>query len=252
MKSGISVALVLSVLLIGGASWYRFSQPTTYDGLVAIERKEMSDKQYKDMLDTFLNTSSSTAETENLNGTDLIGRQLILDYVGLARDGQASPENLSLLAENYVDSLPTLISAQKIYYTDLQVVANNTGNYQKYSDEMENIYQDYSSGLFNSYSERDYLSETDGGAAMYLKMAEVYQETADRMKSLAIPEEISQNHLALINLYLENAAAMSSVSKSQTDAASSFAGVVTISGNLEKEQGLLDQIEEVVIDNVKI
>ncbi len=250
MKPGISAALALSVLLIGGASWYRFSQPASYDGLVAIEKEAMTDKQYKDMLATFLSTSSSTTEAENLTGTDLIGRQLILDYVGLARNGQASPENLSLLAENYVDSLPTLISAQKIYYTDIQVVANNSSNFQKYSTDMEAIYQNYGSAFFNSYSERDYLSETDGGASMYLKMAEVYQQTSDKMKSLSVPEEISQNHLALINLYLENAAAMSSVSKSQTDTASSFAGIVTISSNLEKEQSLLDEIEEVVNDNV--
>ncbi len=210
----------------------------------------MTEKQYEDMLAIFLNTSSSTAETENLTGTDLIGRQLILDYVSLAQEGQASAENLNLLAENYVDSLPTLISAQKIYSTDIQVVTNNSANFQKYSDEMESIYKDYSSGLFGSYSERDYLSETDGGKEMYIKMAKVYQETADRLKSLAIPNAVGEEHLELINTYLENAAGMRSVANSETDAASSFAGVITISSNLEDEQRLLEEIEKIVNENV--
>lgn len=245
MKPGIIVALLVSTTLVGGALWSRLANQKDSNELVAIS-KQAAENNYEELLSAYLDSQNTSSEP--LTGTDLIGRQLILDYVALARDGQASQENLSALAERYVDSLPTLISHQPIYYTDLKLVPNNATNYQIYADALKKIYEDYSSEIYRNYSEK--ALSTDGeGVEMYQEMSQIYKTQADKLLALSVPGSLGQPQLDLINLYLENSSALSSISDINKDPASSFAGLIKMSKNLEKESQILSEIESLLNKN---
>lgn len=245
MRSGIILAIIVSLILVGGASWSRLSSSKSVPNLIAVEQNRAADAaQLQEVLVNYQNPTSTPVSVEPLTGTDLIGRQLILDYIGLAQSGEATEENLSILAERYVESIPTLIIARKISYTDLNIVPNSRASLINYAAAIEKIYLNYSSKLMGAYSE-----ESTQMAAASSKMSYIYSETADKLTRLIVPSELAEAHLLLINTYLGNSAAMEAVAKMEADPASAFAGLIALKSSSEKEQEALSEIEEILKDN---
>jgi hypothetical protein len=250
MRRRIVLALFASVVLIGMASWSRFSGGEAEENsLAVVENNEGKETYYDKLVKDYLETSTTTTNVspENLTGTDLIGRQLILDYVDLASRGQATEANLNALAEKYVESIPTLIVSKKLNYFDLKVMPNNKTDFKNYSAAIEKIYLDYISKMTeDSYDENMVGSEN---TALVLDIGNIYQETASVLQKLPVPAALVEAHLKLTNAYFENASAMNSVAGVDTDPASSFAGLIIVKNNLEKEEDALSKIREILAEN---
>src|SRR3989344_9583376 len=98
MHKGIFAAIFIAMALIGLAPCQRVNPSgNASPQLSVINTKKESEEAYQDLLKTYLEEGSSTAE--DLTGTDLIGRQLVLDYLSLAQSGQATAASLTTLAE---------------------------------------------------------------------------------------------------------------------------------------------------------
>jgi hypothetical protein len=254
MKNHVYLAIFLSVILVGGAAWVRFSQEKEPSMLAVVESLEANDETYQDFLSDYLVNSTSTvslaASSEKIGTTDLISRQLINDYVSLSTNGQATQNNIGALAEKYVDAIPTLISPEKVNPTDFRITPNNKADFEYYAREVERIYRDYASRLIEIQSQKninDMILSSSGNAAK--NMGTIYEQTAQKLKVVPVPKALIEAHIDLTNIYLENAAAMDSLSQINSDPASAFAGLMLLSGNVNEEALIMGKIEQILSGN---
>jgi hypothetical protein len=250
MRGRVYLALFLSIILIGIASWTRLGGKSNPQlGLEVIPKTEENVAYYEEIAKNYLQNTSTTPP-ENLSSTDLIGRQLIADYIALAANGQASEGQLGDLADKYVETIPTLVAVSRLTLTDLQIVANNKANFQNYATKVVQIHREYALELLSVQSGGGLSALfTTGSGEAPKKMYEVYQKTADKLKVVPAPQAVISDHLNLINLYLENATAMKSVSNLNLDPASAFAGLLLMSNNINKEAEILGRIEQIIKAN---
>jgi len=249
MRFRLALAFSVSILLIGVASWSRFTNVEKIQpSIVAIETNEGN---YQDFLQDFLEpkTVGTTTPSEPLTNTDLIGRQLIMDYIGLAAGGDASTASIDALAERYVESIPTLNNALTISYIDLRVVSNTKVNFENYSTQLGNIYIKHSERINRAYAE---VIGTDLNNAYYSAAKEagmIYENTAMELKNLPVPVSVALSHLKLVNKHLSSAAALESISETEKDPMTAFAGLVAVNENLDEEIVILKQIGQLLKTN---
>lgn len=90
MKTRIAIALVASAILIGSALLSRTAGKDKENiGVLSVREAEVSEEEYQDFLQDFLSPRSSTTTPLEYsdNSTDLLGKQLVLDYVNLVATG---------------------------------------------------------------------------------------------------------------------------------------------------------------------
>ena len=250
MKPGIAISLFISIILIGGAFWTRIDASKNEAGLIAVANQDPNEDFYKDV---FLNpsvdptpVSTSTAPQGPLTGTDLVGRQLIIDYVDLTSMGQASDINIELLAERYAESIPTLVNSQKIDYFDIKTVPNNLESLKKYSDDLGQIYIKYSGKM--SAAPTASLSSETLNSSYYLFAQEIGDASdliAGELKNLSVPLSLATLHLELANTHLLNSSAAKNIQENQDDPLSSLAGLIILNENLDKEIHTLQEIDKI-------
>jgi len=196
--------------------------------------------------DNLLKSSS----TPPLTTTDLIGHQLILDYVDLATRGQATDENLNKLAENYVDSIPTILSPRTLNYTDLTSVSNTRLNLQTYATDFTKIYKSYSERVKAANANAKNSNVLGPGLySLASNLSKIYLDTSNQLQKLPVPLALAENHLKIINIYLEDSVAMKAISETEKDASQAFAGMVTINNNMDEESAILNSITDILTKN---
>ena len=252
MHRGIYLAIFTSLSLISFAVWGRIDDKKSEKlGLLVVPSNSGEINDYEEVAnDYLLKTPPSSAPSENLSSTDLIGRQMVADYMALSANGKATSENINSLAEKYVESIPSLISPEQFSLFDLKIVTNNKANFGLYAEKVMQIYREYASELLSIQSGggvSTLLASGSGEAASKMNLA--YAGTARKLKEISTPQAVSQLHLNLVNLYLENAAAMKSISTLNVDPANAFAGLILMSGNINEEAQLLGGIEQVLTAN---
>lgn len=250
MKSGVILSVALSLVFVLGALWFRFSSSENSPNLIAIENAKINEAAYQELFEGFLGTNASNTPKldEALTGTDLISRQLMLDYLSLAQSGEATDEELQALADRYIVSLPTLVSYTPFPFANLKVVTNNKVNFQNYANTIKQIYINYVTDLSASSKGFEGKSALES-STIASGMGSSYQRAASALGEMAVPAELAQAHLDLLNVYLKSSAAMSSLARASEDPATSFAGLIVIKENLDDEQKSLSLIENILYEN---
>lgn len=250
MRFRVALAILISVLFIGWASWSRLMTPIkSASNLVVIQAFEENGEED---LWAFLTpkTATSTTSSEPLTNTDLIGRGLILDYVGLAANGQATEAGISRLADKYVESISTLNKAETIGYLDLKRVPDTKANFQKYADEMIKIHQSYAQTIQSSAIDESMLTSINTStSALAASFSKAYAAAALSLKGVAVPNSLLQSHLKLVNSYLSSAVAMAAISNLDTDSAAGFAGLIALNQNLLQEEVARAEISQILTSN---
>ena len=103
-------ALVISIVLVGGAMWFRFVKIPPYTNPVAtVTQVEQVESTSTDdlLLTDFFNTETSIPATSTtaLSQTDLIGRQLFSDYLALKSEGKTTPDDINAFAASLAESI---------------------------------------------------------------------------------------------------------------------------------------------------
>lgn len=243
MRFRLALTLSLSLLLIGAASWSRFHKEKEVAELVAINQQVAAEYQEK-LIENAINATTTATITpqEELTGTDLVGRQLIMDYLSLASAGAVTEESLMNLAERYVESIPTLSVAKTISPLELRVVNNGQANLERYATEMTAIHRKYALEMRRLEPETQNLEDSSTNYAFAGKAHLIYADTAEKMSALSVPAMVAEMHVKLVNVYMANAASMQALSQAESDSASAFAGLIKLSENTEAEVYLLDEI----------
>ncbi len=256
MKLRLASALFISILLIGGAGWVRASQSSSnseklVQDLVSLSKKETENTNTTPSLNSDpSNILSSATQNKNLNSTDLISHQLILDYVDLAEGGGATEENINALAQKYVESLPTLDKASIASYGDLNPVSNSPQNLRDYSASLTRIQEAYRNKIIKEAASIKNLKILGGDTyALMRTYGNLYKETAEKLKLLPVPALLAAEHLKLINNYLSSSSATIAISNTDRDSAFAFVGLVTYSKNLDEEEIILENISTLLSQN---
>lgn len=253
MPFRLALALSVSVLFIGVASWYRFGTvEKVQPNIVAVDTLETGSNNYEDILGDFTapKTAGTTTPQDPLSSTDLIGRQLILDYVGLAANGQATEAGLDLLASQYVENIATISKTVAMSSADIKTVADTKANFQNYDKKITKIYGDYAESIGKMRAVADNPDTLDSALyAAMLNLNATYNKAALELKDLPVPLSLATPHLKLLNSYLSSAAATKAISETQQDPAAAFASLVILSENNNAENAILNEISQILISN---
>lgn len=246
MRIRIYLAIFCSFLLIGLSFWTRVEKSRDSNPSLDLIAKDSSPSEEINLIDSWIeNQATTTLNQKPLTGTDLIGRQLIMDYIDLAQNGHSTPSNIQALVDTYIENIPALVTSSKATYLDLNVTNNTKDSFAKYIEGLLSIQKDYGTaaekiGAPNTNIE----SQTSSFYAYSQAMEKIYRETAQNLLALSVPGNLAEKHLELVNVYLSSSAAMSYLSRTQNDPATGFAGIVIWNENIAKERSILLEIEK--------
>lgn len=244
MRFNLALAIFVSLLLVGGASWSRFAPSDKQEAsLIAVETKRQADEEYYNQVVLPVlekSATSSIATAEPLTATDLVGRQLLSEYLSIAASGKVSEENINKLADKYIENIPSLSTSQQISLQNLSITSNSRENFRKYADEFLKIHSYFTDSINGLYP-------VQGDFSVFAKkLSEIYINTSSQMKSLSAPAALANLHLELTNSYLSSYSGLLSLGKMEADPATGFAGLVAISQNLGVENKIMTEIEGIL------
>jgi hypothetical protein len=243
MRTPLVASILVSLVLVGGAVGYRVSN--IEEKKVALETIESKNIDWQDIsAQVASNASSTTKSAAVLNKTDLIGRQLIFDYIELATGGNASDETIQALADKYAESIPTLSTPKKVTAFEIKTTTETKENFQAYADNITRIHTSFATKTRMAGAVPTELGQTLYSTSK--KVGEAYLATAEELKKIPVPTSLVPLHLELVNKYYSSGSAMISLSKADSDPAIAFAGIIALRENTGAEQGILQAIELVL------
>jgi hypothetical protein len=252
MRSGIILSIFASLVLVGGAAWSRLSPSNSQGNLVAAERNQAAEEELRDI---FLNFSEEEGGTptpadEPTTSTELVGQQLMFDYLSLANKGQVSEANLVALADRYVESIPTLSPVVIVGYSEIKTVPDNLSNFQTYANGLGSIYAKYAERVKRIDTGDlggDFL--TPNHYAFAEAVGQAYQDRAIELKNLTVPVKLASFHLRLVNANLAISASLKTISEAETDPAKSLAGVVMMNQKIDEGIAILREIHQEIVES---
>ncbi|MBI2674010.1 MAG: hypothetical protein HYX23_01885 [Candidatus Zambryskibacteria bacterium] len=246
-------ALAVSVALIGGAMWFRFVRIPPYTNPVATVTQVESTSTDDLLLTDFFNTETSTsvAPTTELSQTDLIGRQLFTDYLELKSQGQSTPNDIDSFAASLAESIKNInVSIPKINANKIIVLPESETSLAVYGAVMTNIRNKYKNLVAaQTKSSVGDITNTDGPAfSIFMNAAgKLYKAAADELLLVGVPTSLAQNHLNLINQYLETAEVMKLISNASKDPLQAYAALNIYIKNSGREAELLLNIQKTLM-----
>jgi hypothetical protein len=252
MRMRILSALFLSLILIIGAAVLRSNNSKqTPAPIVSVDTTtNASPATYTSTDVANLNGPNSTSTEENLTTTDVIGRQLITDYVNLAASGQATEESIDALALRYVEGIKNLNVTNELKLTDINIVPDTRENLKKYSEDLSKLINRHGTSVDKIFPNTNNLTNLGEDLADTMNLlSSVYADIGTEMKSLPVPASISQEHLNLVNYYISSSESIKYISYVEEDPALSFAGIVALNDGLEKESSILSRINDILSKN---
>jgi len=246
-------ALLVSVALIGGATWIRLSpidpSPAQITSAPKIERS--SSGNLEDLADA--DPSFSTTSASQLAPTDLIGRQLFTDYLALRTQGKTTPDDISALANKYAEDIKNSdLSIPKVAQNQITILPDSAEQLALYGNAMASIRTKYKN-LVATQVEVSGSNITDIGSRTFSTfmgaVSKLYQSSANELLALEVPASLAENHLNLINNYLESTEVMTLLSNISKDPIQAYAAINIYAQHTEKEAELFLYIQKVMMAN---
>ncbi|MEK7227528.1 MAG: hypothetical protein AAB641_01390 [Patescibacteria group bacterium] len=244
-RFNIVFAILLSLTLIGGASWFRFAKAIEYSpDLVTLEPGNQNDLLENTLVEELSSASPPKTSSEPFSETDLVSRQLFSDYVQLTSQGRATPNNLSSLASKYTESILNSKIEPDIDRSQIIVVSDSSANLKFYNQQVFALRSRYA-GLMSSASRPTAINDIDDPEfkRVMTYAGKLYQEAANELMQLPVPSSLSENHLKLIENYLSSSEALETLTHASEDPVRTYAALNLHAQNTEAEDSLLSNIQ---------
>jgi hypothetical protein len=248
-KFHLIVSLCLALIMIGSATFIRFfTSESQNPELIAIanEIKGAASEDYSDWQEE----SGGTAAINNeVNQTELAGKQLFAEYFSLTSQNQGSSANLLNLAQKYAQNLSgNNISARQITLQQITLISDSKESLLAYNSSFNALRSKYGA-LVSSASKGKDLTDIEGkDFSDFMKsISEMYVSYANELVSQKAPASVSQNHLELINNYFETAAAARVISNIAVDPLAAYNAMNVYAQNTDQETTLLLNIQVAVL-----
>jgi hypothetical protein len=248
----LTLAILMTVLLIGVASFKRFASPQIYvANLAAIKADEaisanaaanaMLAENYADLE----GDPATSSTTPHLSNTDLVSRQFMSSYLAMAADGEATDENIDALGNQFADSITTLNTYKQEVMGDLSVVPDSQDRLKTYSIKLATIYEKYQGLTISTVKSAGNISDTSSPrfASSMKALAVLFNRAAVELENIDVPASLADNHLRLVNNYLSSASAFSSLARVSIDSASAYGALATQAENSGEENSILQNIQ---------
>ena len=248
MRLRIFSALFLSVFLILGAALVKAREAKTLPNqIVSVENGPTNlPESYIPTEESDLSLGIPSTIEEKLTTTDLVGRQMILDYVNLAASGKATDETVTNLANKYTESIGGLSQSRKISYLNIETTPNSKQSFFDYENELTDINLSFEKQLSKLSSASASTMEDSAMYSAASVISSAYDIASSRLMKLKVPVSLVQAHVKLVNAYLGSAESMRSMSLGDSDPAVAFAGAVSVSSALESAETALIEIEGIM------
>ena len=251
MRIRLILAASFSVLLIIFAAWSRFSPKIESGGeLVAIENKANSAYENIYTSPSLVYSASSTAES--LTNTDIISRQMFMDYINLSATGNTTEEGIDSMANRYVDAIPSIQASfyDPLDIADIKTISNLESNFEKYETSVRQVHEKYGQEIKSAYPGNTVLINSNINTYVYFNdLSSAYMRMAEEIKILLVPLALSSQHLRLINNYFSVAKAMEVLAKTGTDPATAVAAIATINDNIGEQSTIINEINQILLKN---
>lgn len=248
----LTIALSISVALIGGAMWFRFGQTTyTTSNIVAVETFEpaLSEEAFlADFLATSTPVSTKTASAKPLSQEDLMGRQLFSDFIALKSQGQATPSNISALATQYAESIAgQSIQARQITSNQIIIVTDSEENLATYGNTVMSTRKKYQNLVSAEVNKGGLTSGKPLEIAQFINaVGKLYRSFGEELLLLKVPASLAENHVKLINNYFGSAEVMNIFTDISEDPTGVFVALKSQAENSTEEQVLILNIQTVL------
>ncbi|MEX2013419.1 MAG: hypothetical protein WD897_00690, partial [Parcubacteria group bacterium] len=237
-------ALSISVALIGGALLFRYlptsSTPAQIIAVSHIEPFSSEDAVLADFFST--ETALPTSSTTPLSQTDLIGRQLFSDYIGLKSQGDVTSSNINILANKYAESIKNFdVVIPKVNPNQVIVLPDSKENLATYGNAMTNIRNRYKNLVTTEAqsSEGDITDINSPAFSTFMgAVGKLYQASANELTLMGVPTSLASNHINLINNHLESAEVMTSLGNTAKDPIRAYAALSIYAQHTDKESEL--------------
>ena len=246
-------ALAVSVALIGGALWFRFVRIAPYSAQVVsvseLEQLLSEDAFLKDLYSA--TTTPRAISTTTLSQTDLIGRQLFSDYLALKSEGKTTPDDINAFAASLAESIKNVnLSIPKINSNQVIVLPESETNLATYGNTMTNIRNKYKNlvATQTGNSGGDITDTNSSAFSTFMSaLGKLYQAAANELLLVGVPASLAQNHVDLINYYLETGEVIKLISKTSEDPLQAYAALNIYTKNGGRESELLLNIQKTMM-----
>lgn len=244
-------ALVTSIILIVGALWFRIhSSQASNSNLVAIQDDGETTPSDLISSEEFLALNATSTPTGPLSTTDLVGRQLFSDYIGLVNNGQATEENLARLASSYAETLTNTSEVRSVTSAELKTVEDTVENLQAYASVVFSTREKYKKLVIEATKGKNISDPNNSGfASLMNRLSDLYKQSGEEFLTISVPISLSATHLTLVNNYFSSAEAMKTLSKSEEDPLSAYAALDTQSKNNTEEEETLQNLQKTLMAN---
>ncbi|MDB5194814.1 MAG: hypothetical protein JWN50_828 [Parcubacteria group bacterium] len=252
MQRRLALALSISALLIGGATWFRVAHAQNpFKTLTVVNTPAQTNGNQTTIIDTPVAPNIATTTTENLTATDLVGRQFMSDYLSLASNGQATDANVNTLVGNYANNVAGLDSFALYTTADIKIVPTSTQSLQAYSNAVMAIYAKYhgmatavvkSAGDLSSVDSKNFASTMNILGSFNLKASE-------DLKTVPVPDTLAVAHLKLVNNNIASGHALESIGNTTSDSVTAYAALSAQAENASETTDALLSIQSTLLAN---
>lgn len=248
-RFNLTLSILVSLFFVGGAFWLRDARAGEQNniGLESVSTQELAIFEGTPQ-DIYLGEKATS--TQNLNQTDLLGRQLFSDYLTLSSRGSASPDQLSSLANSYADSILNLQTSTKIDKSKITVTQTSQTSLSEYGTAVLTMRIRYGDMVETQASQTGVSSADDPRVEnIMLAISEIYKQAAQDLINTPVPQSLADNHVRLINNYLSSAEAARAIANAESDPMGAYAALNVHTENNEEEDVLLGNIQSVLAAN---
>jgi hypothetical protein len=251
LRFNLIFSLIVSVVFIAGATWFRVSQNNTPSELVNVESVPGELAIYNGSpLDIYVGEEGASTSTAKLTQTDLLGRQLFTDYLNLNSKNQLTKENINNLANSYAENILNLHTASKIDGSKIIVVADSPANLSTYGNTVFAVRSRYGKMAEKSLAQNSFTDPNSQEFSKFMSSVSlIYKQIATELQSMPVPSSLAENHVNLINNYLSSSESAKSLANLSKDSLGAYAALNSYAKNEKEESELLGNIQISLVSN---
>jgi hypothetical protein len=192
--------------------------------------EDTPDKEYIKAKRDALKTPDATGISTDLTETDKFAQQFFASLAALKQSGQLNDAAIKNIATSLGESIadPTLINAYTMQNIEITTTDNETTQ-EKYYLEAGNLFEKYKEKGIGSELEITGTLVASGSNTenenRLAYIANAYQEYAQKMLAISVPESLSSYHLKIINSSNNIGIAIRSMQKIANDPVTGLSGV---------------------------
>jgi hypothetical protein len=243
-RFNLTLSILVSIVFVGGAIWLRASQTKSANESLGLESVPNSEVSILEGSPQDIYLGEKATSTQNLNQTDLLGRQLFSDYLNLSSKGQTTPDRINTLANSYADNILNLQTSSKVERNRLTITADTIASLNSYGTSIVTLRIRYGDKIEKEMKDSGISDISDPKFADFMSnVSQLYKEAAADLVNMPVPQSLADNHLKLINNYLSSAEAAKAMANVTSDPLGAYAAINTHAKNEKEEDLLLGNIQ---------